>query len=439
MVKYCDAFCGLGGFSVAAHQTFPDSQCVWAIDFDEAVSKTFHNNFGIECLGDILDTDPAKDVPDHDILFGGFPCQPFSQSGKWRTIVGDGEHRANLFIPLVNILRVKQPGFFVFENVDNLERVKNKDGTLYMDTILSAIDEAGYDVKTQVLDAKNYCVPQHRERVFLVGALKGGKPFDFEFPKTPTCNVPAIEDILETHVDDKYLIKNAWKNLKTLGRGAQGAIPPNHAFPSGTSRAEVVQWIYDNNNDKPSSRTGETEAAAILYGDTPSGKARRTDKVYSRLGVSPTVVAFSGPAVDSPQGLRLLTPRECARLQGFPDDYKLPSNDHAAYKQVGNAVCVPVVRAILESLSTHVLGGSAPAIVVPSGTPTKDELKSAADHVAAAKASLADARSRAKEADAAVVVAEDAYRSALKSYSAANERFLGEYAPAAKARAAGKI
>jgi DNA (cytosine-5)-methyltransferase 1 len=350
MVKYCDAFCGMGGFSIAAHQTFLGSQCVWAIDFDKDVSKTFANNFSIECLGDILKTNPAVDVPDHDILFGGFPCQPFSQSGKWRTTIGEGEDRANLFIPLVNILKVKQPGFFVFENVDNLERVENLDGTLYINTIRAAIDEAGYDVRTQVLDAKNYCVPQHRERVFLVGARKGSQPFQFEFPVQPTCPVPAIEDILEAGVDEKYLIKNSWKRMTLLGRVKEDGIKPNHSFPPGTPRAEVVQWIYDNKKQS-TVRTGETEAAAILYGDTPSGKARRTDKVYSRFGVSPTVVAFSAPAVDSPQGLRLLTPRECARLQGFPDDYKLHESDHTAYKQVGNAVCVPVVAAILRSLS----------------------------------------------------------------------------------------
>jgi DNA (cytosine-5)-methyltransferase 1 len=343
----------MGGFSIAAHQTFPDSKCVWAIDFDKDVSKTFFDNFRIECHNDILNVDPAKDVPDHDILFGGFPCQPFSQSGKWRTTIGEGEDRANLFIPLVNILKVKQPGFFVFENVDNLERVENLDGTLYIDTIRAAIIEAGYEVKIQVLDAKDYCVPQHRERVFLVGALKGSKSFDFEFPKMPTCDIPAIEDILEADVDEKYLIKNKWKGLTLLGRRKEDALLPNHNFPAGTSRAEVVQWIYDNNKNKPTRRTGKTEAAAILYGDTPSGKARRTDKIYSRLGVSPTVVAFSAPAVDSLQGLRLLTPRECANLQGFPPDYILPSNDHAAYKQIGNAVCIPVVAAILRSLSAY--------------------------------------------------------------------------------------
>lgn len=426
MVKYCDAFCGMGGFSVAAHDVFPDSECVWAIDFDKDVSKTFHDNFGIECLGDILKADPSA-VPDHDILFGGFPCQPFSQSGKWRTTIGDGEDRDNLFIPLVNILRAKQPGFFVFENVDNFERVRNKDGTLYIDTIFAAINEAGYDVAKKVLDAKDYCVPQHRERIFLVGARKGAQPFDFEFPVAATCPVPAIEDILDAKVDRKYLIKNAWKSLKILGRGGKDAIPPNHGFPVGTPRSEVVQWLYDNNKSLPTSRTGETEAAAILYGDTPSGKARRTDKVYSRLGISPTVVAFSGPAVDSHQGLRLLTPRECARLQGFPDSYRLPESDHAAYKQVGNAVCVPVVKAVLGKLAERMAGRQT------ASPTTENELKVATDGVTAAAQALASARSRAGEANAAVTAAEDAHKLALKALAVTYEKFLAQYSLLAKA------
>jgi hypothetical protein len=146
------------------------------------------------------------------------------------------------------------------------------------------------------------------------------------------------------------------------------------------------------------------------------------------------VVAFSGPAVDSPQGLRLLTPRECARLQGFPDEYKLPDNDHTAYKQVGNAVCVPVVKAILENLKAHVLKGSVPVSVVPS-TPGEN-LKAAIDHVAEAEALLADAQSRAREI---IATAESVCKSAVDSLRSLSEKYLKEHDTLARTRAAGQV
>jgi DNA (cytosine-5)-methyltransferase 1 len=354
VLKFGDAFCGLGGFSLAAHEVFPGSQCVWAIDNDAAVSDTFLRNFQKPCRGDIRVVDADK-LPDMDILFGGFPCQPFSQSGQWRTQIGAAEDRDNLFLDLVRILRAKRPGNFVFENVDNLLRMQNKDGSSVVESIRAAVNDAGYDVEIATLNAANFGVPQDRERAFFVGSLAGAPKFEFPGPLNAR-DALCIEDILEPKVDDKYLIENYWKKCKMLARlgSHPKAVQRNNDSPADTLRWRVAQQIYDKNAEKgslPTSRTGRTALAAVIYGDTPSGKARRTDKVYSRLGISPTIIAFSPPAVDSPQGLRTLTPRECARLQGFPEHYILPTNDHQAHRQLGNAVCVPVVANILKKLA----------------------------------------------------------------------------------------
>ena len=247
----------------------------------------------------------------------------------------------------MRILRAKQPKYFVFENVDNLLRMQNKDGSSVIDTILWHLDDAGYDVRHAVLDAKDYGVAQHRERVYFVGTRKD-LGMQYVFPP-PVEGTPAIEDVLEPLVDEKYLIRNEWSTLVLRGRRTEGAIKQNHPFAAGHPRHEAVQWLYDQ-FAQPQGRTGRTTLAAVIYGDTPSGKARRTDKVYSSKGICPTIISFSSPAVDSPQGLRMLTPRECARLQGFPDSYRLPKRDATAYKQVGNAVCVPVVAAVVKAL-----------------------------------------------------------------------------------------
>jgi DNA (cytosine-5)-methyltransferase 1 len=352
-MKYCDTFCGLGGFSLGLRAIIPDAECVWAIDFDKNVSETFKNNFGIECLGNIRDA-KTENIPDHDIIFGGFPCQPFSRNGKWFNkndkTIGDAEDRDNLFLELVRILKDKQPKYFVFENVKGLLKMKNKDGTLCIRTIIENLVECGqgYKVSPIVVDAADFGVPQQRVRVFLIGIRKD---LDQEFhwpPKVP--KTKAIEDILESDVPAKYLISNIWKNRKIKGGGPEsGPGKKNHPFDIGHSRHEVINHIY-NEAVKPKTKTHKIESVAILYGDTPSGLPRQQDKIYSIKGIAPTIATFSTPVVDSAQGIRQLTPRECARLQGFPESYKFPKKDAAAYKQIGNAVCVPVVAAILKEL-----------------------------------------------------------------------------------------
>ena len=215
MIKYVDTFCGMGGFSIAIKELFPNAICVLAIDYDKNVSLTFNNNFGIDCLGNIRELE-TKNVPDHDILFGGFPCQPFSRNGKWfnnnNKIVGENEDRDNLFLELVRILLDKKPSYFVFENVKGLLSMKNMDGSSCVDTIVENLVNCGYKVQYKVLDAADFDLPQQRERVFFVG-IRNDINQSFEWPEAQK-RTKSIENVLENNVLDKYLLINLWKNRK---------------------------------------------------------------------------------------------------------------------------------------------------------------------------------------------------------------------------------
>lgn len=344
-IKYCDVFSGLGGFSLAIRAVDPEAECVFASEIDKNARAVFHANFGIEPYGDITKIDPAN-IPEHDVLFGGFPCQPFSRNGRHynfnnRTVIGDS--RANLFLNLIAILHVKQPKYFVFENVKGLTKMKNEDGSLYMNTILDHIRAAGYNCQHKVLDAADYGVPQQRARIFFVGT-RADLSDTFEFPK-PEPRSASLFNILEHEVHDKYFLHNLWKK-RTVKK-------TNSNLPAGTLRLDVLKAIYDNNQNKPTQRTSSIESVAIIYGETPSGLPRQQDKIYSPFGISPTIATFSTPCIaiqDDSATWRQLTPRECTRLQGIPDSFKLAESDAVAYKQIGNAINVTVVSKLLLNL-----------------------------------------------------------------------------------------
>lgn len=362
-MKYIDTFCGLGGFSYAIHDVLGDkAECVWAIDIDETAAKTFEDNFGVKAHGDIEDyasitLDDIKhnpriaSLPDFDIMFGGFPCQPFSRNGKWfnknNGVVADTEDRDELFIVLVDILRQKQPKYFVFENVVGLLSMRDSKGEKYFDRLLELLKLAGYKVNYAVLDAADYSVPQQRKRLLFVG-IRNDLQQSFEFPKKNPRDL-AIEDFLDAAPDAEFLIENLWKNREVLLGFEIGKKGPNHPFSPGTSRAQVLKWLYDN-AEKPTTRTGAIESVVVLYGDTPSGLPRQQDKIYSVKGIAPTLGTFSTPCVDAPGGLRQLTPNECRKLQGLPDSIKLPKVKAAAYKLIGNSVSPKMISVVLQNL-----------------------------------------------------------------------------------------
>ena len=372
-IKYADSFCGMGGFSQAVRDILPESECVWASDIDADAAESFKRNFDYNgACSDIWET--WKQVPDVDIVFGGFPCQPFSINGTgFRAAAGADsgtvnveDERRHLYKALVNILQKKQPKNFLFENVGGLTRIEDGDSNKMIDVVVQAFENCGYGVSYKILNAADFGVAQQRKRVYIVGIRDYcGQKRRFDFKKvTSVDGDTCIADVLDTNVDSKYLLKNFWKTYTCqpvgttkfqLGPEGWGALYSEWIKKHGGNtipRYVVMQHLYDN-AEKPTETTRKITPVSLIYGDTPSGISRQGDRVYSRFGLCPTLATFgvSIPKIDSPdQGLRMLTPRECARLQGFPDSYKLPNKDTVAYKQIGNAVCVKVVKAVLKKM-----------------------------------------------------------------------------------------
>jgi len=342
-VRIVDAFAGIGGirlaFESAAARSGVSCECASAIEFDKDSRKTYAANFGHEPqYSDITAIGDMSVVPDHDVLLGGFPCQVFSRNGKFynkndRTL-GDDD-RKNLVTHLFRILAAKRPRAFLFENVKEMLTIRNGDGTSFFGMIEANVKELGYHMSHRVLDAKDYGLPQQRRRVYMVGFRDEGEWMGFHFPdfrRKATC----VRDVLQAGVGDKYLLERLWarrKNVRLPGMRLD-ALREAYASP---------KWERERAIRRP---TNEILPVAIVYGDTPSGLPRQQDKLYSTWGVSPTIATFSTPPFDVDGRWRLLTPRECARLQGLPDSFVLPDNDTLAYHQVGNGVAINVVAAI---------------------------------------------------------------------------------------------
>ncbi|MFZ3009394.1 MAG: DNA cytosine methyltransferase [Candidatus Microsaccharimonas sp.] len=309
-LKTIDLFAGLGGIRIGFHSAGFDT--VYANDFDKYAKLTYDANFKKTkmTLQDITTVD-AKRIPDFDFLLGGFPCQAFSIAG-YRHGFKDKKGRGNLFFDIARIIEEKKPLGFLLENVKNL---KGHDGGNTFKVIAETLDLLGYDIKSQVLNSMEYGnIPQNRERIYIVGFKKeSGIINQFEFPEKIELT-KTIADILEDpkDIDEKYYYNNKplFERLKD--------------YPFETNR--VYQW-------------------------------RRQYVRENKKGVSPTLTANMGmgghnvPIVKDKKGIRKLTPRECARIQGYPDSYVFPDlTDSHLYKQIGNSVSVPVLERIAKQM-----------------------------------------------------------------------------------------
>ena len=197
MIKYIDLFCGIGGFRIAATQVFQslnvDAECVFSSDIDPFAREAYNANFGDYPAGDITKID-ENSIPDHDLLFGGFPCQPFSIIGNGR---GFEDIRGTLFFDIVRILKAKRPKGFILENVKRLASHKNGHT---LERILQTLQELGYYVDYKILNALDYGLPQKRERIFIVGSIK---PTLFSWPIKASKRT-SLAEILEKNVDKKF-------------------------------------------------------------------------------------------------------------------------------------------------------------------------------------------------------------------------------------------
>lgn len=305
--KFIDLFCGLGGFRLAFEKI--DGECMFSSDINKSVQKTYALNFGEIPHGDITKID-ACDIPDHDILCAGFPCQPFSIAGRR---LGFKDTRGTLFFEVARILKEKKPLGFILENVKGLT---NHDEGYTLEVILNTLDEIGYNYKYAVLNAKDYNVPQNRERWYCVGFRKDytAKIDDFNFPKKIELK-RKLSDIIEQEINTTgYIISETCeRNIKKFVEKKSIEVTPHTlAYDIRPSRCHFIKGDISNCLTAKMGTGGSNVAVVVAQN-------------------------------------RKLTERECLRIMGFPDDYKI-GKGYQAYKQIGNSVVVPVICKLAEEL-----------------------------------------------------------------------------------------
>jgi DNA (cytosine-5)-methyltransferase 1 len=312
--KFIDLFAGIGGIRLAFQNN--GGKCVFTSEWDSFAKKTYEANFGEVPFGDITQVS-EKEIPDHDILLGGFPCQPFSIAGVSKKNSLGRQHgfldktQGTLFFDIARIIEHKKPKVFMLENVKNLV---SHDKKKTFKVITETLTELGYSIHYKVLDAKYY-VPQHRERIIIVGFKKSvfKEKETFEFPEPPNTEL-AIREILEKRVDLKYTLSDKlWSYLQAYKKKHQAK---GNGFGFGLTDLNGV------------SRT----LSARYYKDG-------AEILIPQRGKNP----------------RRLTPRECARIQGFPDKFIIPVSNNQAYKQFGNSVAMPLIQAVGKNIVKELL------------------------------------------------------------------------------------
>jgi DNA (cytosine-5)-methyltransferase 1 len=312
--KFIDLFAGIGGIRLAFQNN--GGKCVFTSEWDSFAKKTYEANFGEVPFGDITQVS-EKEIPDHDILLGGFPCQPFSIAGVSKKNSLGRQHgfldktQGTLFFDIARIIEHKKPKVFMLENVKNLV---SHDKKKTFKVITETLTELGYSIHYKVLDAKYY-VPQHRERIIIVGFKKSvfKEKETFKFPEPPNTEL-AIREVLEKKVDAKYTLSDKlWNYLQEYKKKHQAK---GNGFGFGLTDLNGV------------SRT----LSARYYKDG-------AEILIPQRGKNP----------------RRLTPRECARIQGFPDKFIIPVSNNQAYKQFGNSVAMPLIQAVGKNIVKELL------------------------------------------------------------------------------------
>ena len=304
-LTFIDLFAGIGGIRLAFENS--GATCVFSSEWDELAQKTYEANFGEKPLGDITKIN-AQDIPDHDILTAGFPCQPFSIAGVTKHKALGNAHgfahttQGTLFFDVARIIAHKRPKAFFLENVKNL--ISHDKGKTFQVIRQALEEELNYHIYYKVIDARTL-VPQHRERIYIVGFRE---PIAFEFPVLPDLK-PKLRDILDKEVEAKYtLTDHLWTYLQNYAEKHRAR---GNGFGFGLSDLNGV------------TRT----LSARYYKDG-------SEILIPQERINP----------------RRLTPRECARLMGYPENFKIICSDTRAYKQFGNSVAVPVVENIAKKL-----------------------------------------------------------------------------------------
>lgn len=311
--KFIDLFAGLGGFRLSLESL--GAKCVYSSEWDREAQLVYEENFGDIPDGDITKVD-EKSIPDHDILCAGFPCQAFSISGKQR---GFEDSRGTLFFDVARIVKEKKPKVVFMENVKNFA---SHDNGNTLKVVKQTMIDLGYNFYYEVLNAVDFGIPQKRERIYMVCFRNDLGVEDFSFPKAFKLN---------TFVEDLLLDEN---------------VIPNNLY---VNRDDMVL-----SNEKVEKNSSKTIRLGIV------NKGGQGERIYSPKGIAITLSANGGGIFAKTGGYlingktRRLHPRECARLMGYPDTYKMSKKNNQAYKQFGNSVVVDVLQHIAKEIANAV-------------------------------------------------------------------------------------
>ncbi|MDJ0508628.1 MAG: DNA (cytosine-5-)-methyltransferase [Crocosphaera sp.] len=297
-INFIDLFAGIGGMRIGFSRSF--SHCVFSSEWDKYAQKTYQINFGEQPFGDINSIYP-QDIPDHDILIGGFPCQPFSTIGKREGFLH--ETQGNLFYNIAQILHAKKPFCFLLENVPGL--VTHDRGKTF-NIILKTLDSLNYDVRYTILDAALFNLPQIRERIYLVGFCREylKKRVNFTFPIGQKNNV-FIDQFIETNIEGYSISKHLQRT---------------YLFKKDDGRPQIVD---------------QTSKVKVKTFVSTYHKIQRLTGTFVR---------------DGKTGLRLLSENECKAIMGLPKDFQFRVSRTQMYRQIGNSVAIPVIHQIAERI-----------------------------------------------------------------------------------------
>lgn len=336
-MKYISLFAGIGGFDLALNRA--GHHCVYVNEWDTYAVKTYEKNFIHKVDTRDIRKVPAKHLPDFDLLVGGFPCQSFSVAGKRR---GFEDTRGTLFYEIARILRRKRPSYLLLENVKGL--LSHDNGETFK-TIMWTLDALGYECQWQVCNSRDHSVPQNRERVFIIGHLRG-KPRPKVFPFTRSTGKDLIE-LTRNRPQAERIYDTAGVSVTLASEGGGLGAKTGLYFidmqldqAKITTEARTIQARY---NKGYSNRHGENSGVLAV----PLRFLTRNQRTYQGT-YSFTVDTTNTGGILRNGKVRRLTPLECERLQGFPDNWTAGVSDTQRYKQLGNAVTVNVVEAIMQ-------------------------------------------------------------------------------------------
>ncbi len=324
--KFIDLFAGIGGFRIALQNL--GGKCIFTSEWDEYSKKTYKANFGEIPFGDITKESTKKYIPENfDVLCGGFPCQPFSHAGLKK---GFEDTRGTLFFDVADIINRRKengnPVKIIF--LENVKGLKNHDKGNTLKTILSTLDELGYKVSTEILNSKNFGLPQNRERIFIVGWLKEmNKTFQFPY---------GIDNNNEIIFEKENL-----NNVKSTNVG-------NILLKNPDAKYTISDKLYAGHIRR---RKEHKEKGNGFGFSSVNENTQYTSTISARYYKDGSEILIEQKDANP----RKLTPREAANLQGYPENYIIPVSDNQAYKQFGNSVSVPVIQTIFEEIKKQLL------------------------------------------------------------------------------------